>query len=43
MPTIWAIDNIEYKHSLYRGEDCMKPFCISLREQVADVINFEKK
>ena len=32
--TIWAFDSIENKHTLYRGEDCMKPFCTS---------NFEKK
>ena len=43
MPTIWAFDGIKNKHSLYRGEDRMKKFCISLREHAADVINFEKK
>ena len=43
MPTIWALDNIENKHSLYRGEDSMKNFSISLREHAANVINFEKK
>ena len=31
------IDNIENKHRLYRGEDCMKTFCISLREDAANV------
>ena len=31
--TIWAFDSIENKHSLYRGEDCMKKFCSrSLKE-----------
>ena len=24
--TVWAFDNIENRHSLYRGEDCMKSF-----------------
>ena len=24
MSTIWAFDNIKIKHTLYRGEDCMK-------------------
>ena len=43
MSTIWAFDNIENKYILYRGEDCMKKFCISLREHAADVIYFEKK
>ena len=40
MPTIWALDNIENKHSLYCGEDFMKKF--SLREHAANLINFEK-
>ena len=30
--TIWAFDNIEKKHTLYCGKDCMKKFCESLRE-----------
>ena len=28
MSTIWAFGNVKNKHSLYRGEDCMKKFCI---------------
>ena len=43
MSTIWAFDSIENKSTLYRGEDCMKKFCTSLREHDANVINFEKK
>ena len=43
MSTIWAFDNIENKHTLYRGEDCAKKFCTSLREHATSVINFEKK
>ena len=43
MSTIWAFDNIENKHTLHRGEDCMKKFCTSLREHATNVINFEKK
>ena len=31
---------MENKHSLYRREDYMKKFCISVREHAADVINF---
>ena len=42
MSTIWALDNIENKHSLYRGEDCTKMFCSSLRKHATNVINFEK-
>ena len=43
MSTIWAFDHIENKHTLYRGEGCMKTFCTSLREHATYVINFEKK
>ena len=31
MSNKWAFDNIGKKHTFYRGEDCMKKFCISLR------------
>ena len=41
--TIWAFDNMVDKHSIYRGEHCMKKFFSSLREHVTNVINFEKK
>ena len=37
-----AFDNIELKHTLHRGEDCMKKFCTSLRKSFTNVINFEK-
>ena len=43
MSTKWPFDTIENTHSVYRGKDFTKKFCISLREHVADVINFEKK
>ena len=33
MSTIWTFDGIENKHDLYRGEDCMKEFYESLREE----------
>ena len=32
MSTIWTFDRIENKHTFYRGKDCMKKFCTSLRE-----------
>ena len=35
MSTIWAFDNIENKHNLYCGEDCMEKFCDSLGEHAA--------
>ena len=41
--SMWAFDNIEYKHSLYRGEDCIKNFCSYLREYATNAISFEKK
>ena len=41
--TIWPFDNIESKHRLYRGEDCMKKFCSCLRENATIVINFENR
>ena len=40
MSTIWAFDHIENKHTLCRGEDCMKKFCESLREHVKNIIDF---
>ena len=32
MSTIWAFNDIENKQDVYRGEDCIKKFCESLRE-----------
>ena len=43
MSTILAFDHIENKHTLYRGEDCMKKFCTSLKEHATNVINFLNK
>ena len=43
MLTAWTFDNIENKHNLYRGEDCTTKFCVSLRQDGANVINFEMK
>ena len=41
--TIWRFDYIKNKHTLYRGKDCMKKFCISLREHPKNIIDFEKR
>ena len=41
--TIWGFDHTEDKHTLYRGKDCMKKFCESLREHAKSVTDFEKK
>ena len=43
MSIIWTFDKKGNKHTLYRGEDCMKIFCNPLREHATNVINFEKK
>ena len=43
MSTIWAFNNIENKHTLYRREDCMKKFCESLREHAKNITDFGKK
>ena len=42
MSTIWAFDNTENKHTLYRGKNCMKKIWTYSREHVTNVINFEK-
>ena len=31
LSTNWTFDHIENKHILYRGKDCMKKFCESLK------------
>ena len=43
MPPIWSFDNIEIKHTLYRGKGCMSKFCESLKEHVKNIMDFEKK
>ena len=43
MSTIWGFDHIENKHTLCRRRDCMKKFCISLREHAKIINDFEKQ
>ena len=43
MSTISSFKCIENKHNVYRGKNCMKKFCESLREHATEIINFEKK
>ena len=43
MSAIWAFDNIENNHTLYRGKNCVEKFCESLREQAKNIIEFQKK
>ena len=43
MSTISSFKSIEKKHAVYRGKDCMKKLCKSLREHAMKIINFKKK
>ena len=38
-----SFDKIKNKLDYYRGEDCMKKFCLNLREYATKIINYEKK
>ena len=40
MSTILLLKDIEKKHNVYKGVDCMKKFCESLREQIMKIISF---
>ena len=42
MSTISSFKNIENKY-VYRGQDCMKKFCESLKEHAMKIINLKKK
>ena len=43
MSTKSSFQSIKNKHDIYRGKDCMKKLCESLREDAMKVINFGKK
>ena len=43
MSIISSFRNIENKHDLYGGKNCMKKFCEFLRWHVMKIINFKKK
>ena len=43
MSTISPLKSIENKHDVYRGKDCMKKFCESLRDHAMEIISFKKK
>ena len=38
-----SFDKTKNKIDYYRGEDCMKKFCLDLREHATKIINYEKK
>ena len=41
--TILASNIIKNKHDVYRGKDCMKKFCESLKAHKMEIGNFTKK
>ena len=43
MSTISSFKSKENKHDIYRGKDCMKKFCESLREHTMKITNYKKK
>ena len=43
MSTISSSRTIKNMHDVYRGKDCMKKFCESLREHAIKIINFKRK
>ena len=43
MSTTSLSKSIENKHGVYRGKDCMKKFCETLREHAMKIIKFKKK
>ena len=43
MSTTPSFKSIKNKHDAYRGKDCMKMFCESLRTHAMEIINFFKK
>ena len=40
VPTISSFKSIENKHDEYRGKDCIKKFCESVRKHLMEIINF---
>ena len=42
MSTISSFKSVENKHGVYRGKDCMKKFCESLREHAMKITYFKK-
>ena len=43
MSTILSFKSKENKHDIYRGKNCMKKFCESLREHTMKITNYKKK
>ena len=43
MLAILGFDHTENKDTLYRGKDCMKNFCESLREYTKNITDFKEE
>ena len=43
MSAIPSFKSTEKKHDVYRGQDCMRKFCKSLREHAINTINSKNK
>ena len=43
MLTISSFKDIENKHDVYRGKDCIKKFCECLKNHARKIINFTRK
>ena len=43
MSAILSFKDIENKHDVYRGKNCMKKFCESLKKHAVKIINLKKK
>ena len=43
MSVISSFINIENKHYVYRGRDCMKKFCELLIKHPIEIVNLKKK
>ena len=43
MSTILSIKGIENKLDVYRGKNCLKKFCESIREYAMEIINLKKR
>ena len=43
MSIISSFKSIQNKHGIYRGKNCMKKFCKSLKKHAMEIINFKKK
>ena len=41
--TCCSFDTTENRLDCYRGKNCMKNFCLDLKEHVTKIINYEKK